>query len=109
MSDDQNFNDYQNATRRAFLVIATFWLCVLMLMVPLAVAALPTEDYDDLILSDEYWDAAEAGNKAKQAELYDEIHLLGGHIDEDCGGCDWHNPVNNYRIGVYRLSSLFSD
>ncbi|MDF1666514.1 MAG: hypothetical protein P1V97_32495 [Planctomycetota bacterium] len=109
MSDDQNFNDYQNAARRALLVIATFTLCVLVLMAPFAVAALPAQEFDDLKLSDQYWDAAEAGQKGRQAELYDEIHLLGGHIDEDCGGCDWPNTINKYRLGVHRLGAFFTE
>ena len=107
MSDQQTLTEFQRAARRGLIAIFTLFVSVLVLMAPFAVAALPAEEFNDQKLADQYWDAAEAGNKTRQLQLYDEIHLLGGHIDEGCGGCDWPSTENTYRLGVYRIRSFF--
>jgi len=109
MLDETSFAEYRKSARQALIAISTLLLCVLVLMTPFAFAAFPNEDYDDQKLSDQYWDAEEAGDKHRQEELYDEIHLKGGHIDEGCGGCSWPNTMNNYRLGLHRLTSFFVD
>lgn len=81
-------------------VFSALIICCLILLVPFFIYEPTDSELDRIVeLQDRYFEAA----PEDRWKIYQEIHYLGGHIDEGHETCEWTYYHNKWKVTLFKL------